>query len=149
MTMTTTMITITRTTMITIIVIIIITLLLYRKCGSEAAQVFLLTLASIRTSRVLTGPAAAVTPDEFGSSGRLTCGKRDRNSGTSTAHSSGMASVTYERDSDGGGVGGGGASTFGLGAAGTVSSADATALLFLAADTGSPRFECLLPLPVA
>jgi len=98
---------------------------------------------------VLTG-LAVVTPDEFGSSGRLTCGKRDRNSGTSTAHSSGMASVTYDLDNDGGGVGGGTASAFRLGVVGTVNRA-AVAGLFLATAvaSGSPRAGYPLPLPVA
>lgn len=105
--------------------------------SAEAAQVFLLTLASIRTSSVLTGPAA-VTPDEVGSSGRLTSGKRDRKSGTSTAHSSGMASVTYDLDRDGGGVGGGAARALRLGAAGTASSAAATELLLDTTAAGCP-----------
>lgn len=86
-------------------------------CQDEA-QVFRLTLASIRTSSVLTGP---VPPERFivrSSSGLL----RERNSGTSAVYSSGMANVTYDRDccADG-------ASAFGLGT-GTVSN---DSLLFL------------------
>lgn len=77
-----------------------------------------MTLASIRTSSVLTGPTGA--PARFASSGRRT-GNRDRNNGTSDAHSSGMASVTYDRESgECDGTGGGVSELQGFGA-GTVS----------------------------
>lgn len=89
-----------------------------RSNRQDEAQVFRLTLASIRTSSVLTGP---VPPERFviGSSGL----RRERNNGTSAVHSSGMANVTYDRD----GCVGGRTSAFGLGA-GTVSN---DSLLFL------------------